>query len=224
MKNMKNIKNMKYAKPSRDFTLIELLVVVAIIGILLSILLPKLLQAREITLEAVCMSNRSQSINGVALYAKNQNASFPASRGRPWRLEYTIKRGSYHLLGRTYEYVGDQVLACPTKTSTRYAGPSENARGMQRRWLSYNCAIWRHRSRNIPQTFHSTEEKAILGDLIQNADTLGSDHKRKVKMIAYIDGSVKRLDEEELKVMKTLQGIPRKGQYKPFWDSINDID
>ena len=208
----------------KRFTLVELLLVIAILGILLSILLPSLRRAKEIALESVCMSNRSQSMTGVVLYSKNKNSRFPASKGKPWRLEYTIKNGSYHLLGRTYEYTGDVVLACPTKTSTYFAGPSKNVKGMQRRWLSYNCEIWRHRKNNIPQTFHNTEEKAILGDLIQNAGTLGSDHKRKVKMLAYIDGSVRKLVENQLKAMKSLQGIPSKNKYRPFWNSMNELD
>ena len=44
----------------KKFTLIELLVVIAIIGILFSILLPSLSQARETSISAVCKSNIRQ--------------------------------------------------------------------------------------------------------------------------------------------------------------------
>ena len=205
------------------FTLIELLVVVAILALLLSLLIPSLGRAKEVAMESVCMSNRSQNIRGVMLYGKNHDASFPASRGRPWRLEYTVKNGGFHNLGRTIEYNGEEVIHCPTITFAAFTGSIETRRGNVRRWVSYNSAIWRHRPRNIPQKFHNTKENAILGDLIQKADYLGKDHKRKIKMMAYLDGHVKRLYESDLKVMKTLSGIPSKGQYKVFWDSINEL-
>ncbi|MCM8533243.1 MAG: type II secretion system GspH family protein, partial [Lentisphaeraceae bacterium] len=45
---------------NKNFTLIELLVVVAILGVLMSLLLPSLGKAREKTKAAVCLSNFKQ--------------------------------------------------------------------------------------------------------------------------------------------------------------------
>ena len=57
----------------RSFTLIELLVVVAIIAILVSILMPSLLKAREKSKRMVCLSQLSQTGSAKHLYLKDNN-------------------------------------------------------------------------------------------------------------------------------------------------------
>ncbi len=83
---------MKNIRLKKEFTLLELLVVIAILAILLSLLIPSMTKAKEIAKESVCMSNRAQNLRGVMLFGKNNDSSFPASRSRVWRLEYTIKK------------------------------------------------------------------------------------------------------------------------------------
>lgn len=65
------------------FTLIELLIVMAIIGILLTLLLPSLNKAREKSYFAVCSSNRKQNYIGLmsALRANDSKLPFFKSRG-----------------------------------------------------------------------------------------------------------------------------------------------
>ena len=66
---------------TREFTIIELLVVVAIIGILLSILLPSLSKARNSALFAVCSSNLSQNVKAEYGYLKDKEGKFMAQIG-----------------------------------------------------------------------------------------------------------------------------------------------
>ncbi|MCM8532001.1 MAG: type II secretion system GspH family protein [Lentisphaeraceae bacterium] len=59
------------------FTLIELLFVIAVIGILLTLLLPSLSKSREITKRAVCLSNLSQCHKANLAYGIGNNHSLP---------------------------------------------------------------------------------------------------------------------------------------------------
>lgn len=61
----------------RKFTLLELLVVCAIIGILVSILMPSLVKAREIAKRAVCASNQKQIHTASIIYSIDNNSQFP---------------------------------------------------------------------------------------------------------------------------------------------------
>ena len=63
----------------KKFTLIELLVVVAIIGILLTLLLPSLARARSEAQKAVCMSNQSQMTKRIFLYSKRNSGKVPGA-------------------------------------------------------------------------------------------------------------------------------------------------
>ena len=61
----------------KKFTLIELLVVVAIIGILVTLLMPSLGKARERARIVVCKSNLSQISKAVFTYAKDNRTRYP---------------------------------------------------------------------------------------------------------------------------------------------------
>ncbi|MCM8537711.1 MAG: type II secretion system GspH family protein [Lentisphaeraceae bacterium] len=58
---------------SKLFTLVELLVVIAIIGILLSLLLPSLSKAREVSKSTLCKSNLKQLALAQNLYINDNN-------------------------------------------------------------------------------------------------------------------------------------------------------
>lgn len=62
---------------NKGFTLVELLVVIAVIALLLSILLPSLRRAKNISRRVVCISNIRQMCVAVRTYLINNNDFFP---------------------------------------------------------------------------------------------------------------------------------------------------
>jgi prepilin-type N-terminal cleavage/methylation domain-containing protein/prepilin-type processing-associated H-X9-DG protein len=64
----------------KKFTLIELLVVISIIGILASLLLPSLSQARLKAQSAICLSNLKNIMPAVVMYSDSNQAYLPWSQ------------------------------------------------------------------------------------------------------------------------------------------------
>ncbi|MCM8536202.1 MAG: DUF1559 domain-containing protein [Lentisphaeraceae bacterium] len=111
------------------FTLIELLVVVAIIGILVSLLLPQLGKAREASRTAVCKSNQKQLGIAVALYMGDGEGYFPPGSnnytGGDRQIWYTKENTLPTILGYNempddeyYKWDAKTVLNCPSSTFT----------------------------------------------------------------------------------------------------------
>lgn len=61
----------------KKFTLLELIIVVSIIGILVTLLLPSLTQAREKAKTAVCMSNSKNIYTALTMFNKNNGGFYP---------------------------------------------------------------------------------------------------------------------------------------------------
>ena len=81
------------------FTLIELLVVVAILGILVSILLPSLSSARASARQAICLSNMKQTAIAAYNYGNDNKQALPV-----WKLGLRYNDHGYRAL--LPEYLG----------------------------------------------------------------------------------------------------------------------
>jgi prepilin-type N-terminal cleavage/methylation domain-containing protein len=118
------------------FTLIELLVVVAIIGILVSILLPRLNKARKVAIEAVCLSNQSQLARGCLVYSNNNSSKLPISLGS-WSGNWDVQlHGVNRNLGLIDEFVtasGD-LFHCPLLDTSMMDRPYHNMNVESHSW------------------------------------------------------------------------------------------
>ncbi|MCM8534877.1 MAG: type II secretion system GspH family protein [Lentisphaeraceae bacterium] len=105
----------------KSFTLIELLVLVAMIGILISLLMPSLNKARDEAKRALCLSNQSQSIIGSALFVNDRDNNVPYGRGQgsAWQnfYNYFSSTATNHVgLGRLVQenYISSgEIFHCP---------------------------------------------------------------------------------------------------------------
>jgi prepilin-type N-terminal cleavage/methylation domain-containing protein len=101
----------------KPFTLIELLFVVAIIGILVSILLPSLIKAREKAKVAVCLSNQKQIATAYQTYATS-NDRYAVQH--TWYRDTLGKKGSHGWGSHTVEerplnaYASPGIAQCPS--------------------------------------------------------------------------------------------------------------
>lgn len=107
------------------FTLIELLVVIAIISLLVSILIPSLVKAKELARRTTCAVNLRSLFSGVYLYANDHDDSLPY---HPLNLKYRCvvwsdSEKEWMGLGKVYsdKYVDTgKIFYCPSNTGRGY--------------------------------------------------------------------------------------------------------
>ncbi|MBI1367733.1 MAG: prepilin-type N-terminal cleavage/methylation domain-containing protein [Planctomycetes bacterium] len=102
----------------RAFTLIELLVVIAIIALLISILLPSLAKARDVSKSVVCGTQLKQLYMAAVLYSYDYKSELPGPREwvdnsiawfDSWKTPAAVTKGTL------YKYTGqkDALYLCP---------------------------------------------------------------------------------------------------------------
>lgn len=119
----------------KKFTLLELLVVVAILGILVSILLPSISKARETTKRLVCLNNLKQLSIAVQNYIINNDYYYPRSYKWPQNetpVSWDDRLSPYDGRNLTWNQIKAAnpgqiapVYVCPNNP---YGNPKENGR------------------------------------------------------------------------------------------------
>jgi prepilin-type N-terminal cleavage/methylation domain-containing protein/prepilin-type processing-associated H-X9-DG protein len=203
------------------FTLIELLVVIAIIGILASMLLPALKNARDNAKSIVCASNQKQVMTAMLIYAGDWNGSLPLS----WLgNEGEISSWAYRLDENGYMKYNDAML-CPAYSPFKFAHPTfvygMNAgpygNGVSREYISLSkCEVPDHRSdypkfssTNFPVLIDTVNLTVLQQERIffypsynNGAGSLTGSHLHlrhmKQANVAFIDGHVNGLNRNEL--------------------------
>ena len=81
---------------TKSFTLLELIVVIAIIGILVTLLIPSLNNAHKKSKNVVCLNNYKQNNLALSLYVKDNNGFFPIQNGsQTWWVGQSGNTGKY---------------------------------------------------------------------------------------------------------------------------------
>ena len=144
-------------KLMKKFTLIELLVVVAIMGILLSILLPSLSKARQKGLSAVCKNNLKTQMLAMELYIDEEDVYPSLVTGSPGSIKYWARPS------RVYIDFDQNGLDTPFKC------PSDDRYNPHTWEISYGFNYW-YLSNENPSNVADPTETILTADSGHNGD------------------------------------------------------
>ena len=122
----KKICEFKKSGNNKGFTLVELLVVISIISLLLAILIPSLVRARQQAQSVICMNNIKQLGLAFIMYAQNNNDyAMPAAIDKIYWWGGKKSDGIDHKLGFVWPYLKSElsngsVFQCPSQPFGSY--------------------------------------------------------------------------------------------------------
>ena len=189
---------------NKRFTLIELLVVVAVIGILLSILLPSLNRAREKGKRAVCKSNLNQVSKTITMYSLSNNGkvSLGISSSQPYQNSYFFANLVFYRDWSYWYYYTSGIIDtleawyCPSQKSGSFQFNNQS----KNQWPPLNGstktrASYNHRGKFIGADHEKApflaklEQQSLMSDIISSANQ-PNNHHVEGSNFSMLDGSV----------------------------------
>jgi prepilin-type N-terminal cleavage/methylation domain-containing protein/prepilin-type processing-associated H-X9-DG protein len=163
----------------RAFTLIELLVVVAIIALLISILIPSLARAREVSKATVCGCNLRQLGLAVQLYADRYGGHL-ITAGMPHGGNVDENVAWFNTLQQ--EYQNPLVARCPSDRSRYWTVPVPPANVFRRAsfgtnyYLDPKIALTNRGPYTRQETIRWPASTILLAELVEDGEYAASDH------------------------------------------------
>lgn len=138
---------------ARAFTLIELLVVVAVIAMLLAILLPSLMKAKQAAYRVCCLSNQKQIGLAFLNYAGDFNMLIPSAENYPPEGGVICWSENYYNYSKpsASPYINShKLLACPASKTLSVFPKGSSAYTYGLVWLRFDVWGWSLDERKIP--------------------------------------------------------------------------